>query len=193
MYDAICLASGGLDSLVCLHLLRKQGINTLPLFVDYGQQNRDRELASLVANTKQFGFPTPEIIDVSGFGGKVRSGLTDASKKVYEDAFTPNRNLLFLLLASSIGHTRCISNLVLGLLSEKTAIFPDQTDIFLRTAELMLTQSLGTKINVFVPLRDFTKADVVELANEFNIKTYYSCHSGTAEPCGKCIACLEYN
>lgn len=39
MYDAVCLASGGLDSIVCLHLLRKQGIKALPVFINYGQRN----------------------------------------------------------------------------------------------------------------------------------------------------------
>jgi 7-cyano-7-deazaguanine synthase len=192
MFDAVCLASGGLDSVVCLHLLKQRRISALPVFIDYGQRNKDREFASLLKNIETGEFAEPEIFDVSGFGKVIRSGLTDPEKRVYEDAFTPNRNLLFLVLASALAHTRGISNLVLGFLSERTAIFPDQTDRFLQLAETVISESLGVKMNISVPLRDFTKSAVVELAGKLQIKSAYSCHLGTAEPCGKCIACLEY-
>ncbi|MBZ0262268.1 MAG: 7-cyano-7-deazaguanine synthase [Hyphomicrobiales bacterium] len=192
MYDAICLASGGLDSLVCLHLLRHNEIKALPLFVDYGQRNRKREFASLMQNSKLGKFPEPIVIDVSGYGKVIQSGLTSTKKRVLEDAFTPNRNLLFLVLAAAVGHTRGVSNIVLGFLSEATAIFPDQTDKFLRLAEETIGESLGVKLGISVPLRDFSKSKVVELAGKFGIKSAYSCHLGSANPCGKCIACLEY-
>lgn len=192
MYDAVCLTSGGLDSLVCLHLLRRQDISALPLFIDYGQRNRKREYASLLSNIKQSRFPNPVVMNVSGFGKVVRTGLTDSDKRVLEDAFTPNRNLLFLVLASAVGQTRGISQVVLGFLTEESAIFPDQTDQFLRQAEIAITQSLGYRVAVTTPLRDFTKQKVVELAGALGIESAYSCHAGLEIPCGKCIACLEY-
>jgi tRNA U34 2-thiouridine synthase MnmA/TrmU len=47
MYDAVCLTSGGLDSMVCLHLLRERGIEALPVFINYGQRNLTREFGAL--------------------------------------------------------------------------------------------------------------------------------------------------
>ena len=76
----------------------------------------------------------------------------------------------------------------MGLLSEKTAIFPDQSERFLRAAERALSD-----LSVVCPLREFSKADVVRLAADLGISRYYSCHAGTEVPCGKCIACLEYH
>jgi 7-cyano-7-deazaguanine synthase len=111
---------------------------------------------------------------------------------VLEDAFTPNRNLLFLLAAASIAYTKGAAWIVMGLLAEKTTIFPDQKDAFLFEAESVLTASLGTRIRIVCPLRDMVKDDVVRLASKLNIRDFYSCHSGTPEPCGRCIACLEY-
>ena len=192
MYDAICLASGGLDSIVCLHLLRKQGIKALPVFVNYGQRNQKREFGSLIANLKRAKFPLPVVINVSGFGKVIKSGLTDSRKRVLEDAFTPNRNLLFLLLATSVAYSRGISYIVLGFLSERTAIFPDQSDRFLSAASDAIRESLGVKITIICPLREMVKDDVVHLSKALGIFRAYSCHSGTAKPCGKCIACLEY-
>jgi 7-cyano-7-deazaguanine synthase len=167
-------------------------MSALPAFVNYGQINCAKELGSLLAACEKYDFPEPVIFNVSGFGAIIRSGLTDSSLRVNEDAFTPNRNMLFLLLASSLAYSKGIRNIVLGFLAERTTIFSDQTDQFLRSVEAAITQSLGVQIFIHSPLRPFTKQNVVALAKERNILDYYSCHLGTDEPCGKCIACLEY-
>jgi 7-cyano-7-deazaguanine synthase len=93
MYDAVCLTSGGLDSMVCLHLLRERGIEALPVFINYGQRNLTREFGALAQNLRAAKFPPPQIIDLSGFGKTIKTGLTSSKKRVLEDAFTPNRNL----------------------------------------------------------------------------------------------------
>jgi 7-cyano-7-deazaguanine synthase len=192
MFDAICLASGGLDSTLCLHLLREQNLRALPAYVNYGQRNHDKEWRALSLACETGGFDMPVVFDIAGFGSIIKTGLTDASYRVNEDAFTPNRNLLFLTLASSLAFARGVQNVVIGFLSERTAIFPDQSDVFLRTAQFALSESLGINIYVHCPLREFTKADVVQLAQARGIQSFYSCHLGSDEPCGKCIACLEY-
>jgi 7-cyano-7-deazaguanine synthase len=161
--------------------------------VNYGQKNLERELGSLIRNTHEQNFFEPVVIDISGFGKVIRTGLTDPNKKVFEEAFTPNRNLLFLTLGASVAFSKGASSLVVGLLSERSAIFPDQTDRFLSAAQSAIGESLGVAIRIVCPLRDMVKDDVVRLSDELGIKHSYSCHSGTPEPCGKCIACLEYS
>jgi 7-cyano-7-deazaguanine synthase len=178
--------------LVCLHLLRRQGTKALPVFINYGQRNREREFRALERNLKAEKFSRPQIIDISGFGKVIRSGLTDPRKRVFEDAFTPNRNLLFLTLAASVAFSRGISFVILGFLSEKTAIFPDQSDSFLSATKHALSESLGVNIEIVCPLRDMRKQDVVRLSKTLRVRTSYSCHAGGEKPCGKCIACLEY-
>jgi 7-cyano-7-deazaguanine synthase len=37
----------------------------------------------------------------------------------------------------------------------------------------------------------FNKGDILKLAKIRGISNTYSCHSGTKEPCGICISCLE--
>lgn len=193
MYDAICLSSGGLDSTVCLHLLRESGITALPVYVNYGQINLEREWGALSAACSFHHFPQPVRFDFPSFGGIIKSGLTDAKMRVNEDAFTPTRNLLFLVLGGAVASAKGVRNIVVGLLSERTAIFPDQTDRFLKAAENALAEALGMQIEVHCPLRDMTKQDVLTLARARRISDFYSCHSGTEVPCGKCIACLEYS
>ena len=192
MRDAICLASGGLDSTVCMHLMRAQGLNPTPLFINYGQLNYAQEFASLKRNCQRLEIGEPIAIDLSGFGEKLPSGLTDASLDVFADAFTPCRNLLFIVMAAAFGSKLGINKIVMGLLSEKTAIFPDQTDDFISCAERAINEALGLDFKILLPLRDLAKNEVVELAKKIGVTEFYSCHSGTETPCGKCIACKEY-
>jgi 7-cyano-7-deazaguanine synthase len=182
-----------LDSLVCLELARRGGISTLPLFVDYGQRNRDRELASLRAGCTEHRFASPVLLDAKGYGSVVKTGLTDPSRPVLEQAFTPGRNLLLIVLAGSVAYYRGARTILLGFLSEETTIFPDQTDRFIGAAEGALSEALGTDMFIACPLRAFVKSEVVALADRIGIKSYYSCHAGGDSPCGHCIACLEYS
>jgi 7-cyano-7-deazaguanine synthase len=193
MYDAICLSSGGLDSTLCLYLLRERGLSALPVYVNYGQRNLHREWGALLGACATHGFPQPVRFDFPSFGTIIKTGLTDETLRVNEDAFTPTRNLLFLALAGAVASSRGgIRNIVIGLLSERTVIFPDQSDRFLKITESVLTEALGAQIEIHCPLRDLTKQDVLRLAHARGISGFYSCHSGTEIPCGKCIACLEY-
>src|SRR5580700_7922933 len=157
MYDAVCLASGGLDSTLCLNLLRESNIRALPIYINYGQRNHEREWGALSAACAFHRFPKPVYFDFSCFGQIIKSGLTDPTLRVNEDAFTPTRNLLFLVVGAAVAYSKGVGNIVLGFLSERTAIFPDQTDQFLRTTEAALTESLGVQIEVHCPLRDMTK------------------------------------
>ncbi len=191
MLNAVCLASGGLDSLVCMALLRGMRIGFIPVFVDYGQRNAQKELSCLREACDRSGL-SPRVVNVAGFGAAVRSGITDSALRVKEDAFTPNRNLLFLLLGASVAYQYGLSNVVLGLLSEKTAIFPDQTERFIIDAQAAIRSSLCVEMEVILPLRHLTKADVVLLSRELGVSRHYSCHAGGDAPCGTCIACLEY-
>jgi 7-cyano-7-deazaguanine synthase len=186
------LVSGGLDSTLMVCLAKEEGIALHPLFIDYGQRARDRELDACRLTLKRFGIDGPEIADLSGFGALIHSGLTDRSLRVIEDAFTPGRNMLFLLIAASYAMTKGADAVAIGLLHEDTSLFPDQTSGFLNEAESMLTRCMGRRMRVLAPLADFHKPEVVALAREKGIENTYSCHLGGAESCGNCIACNEF-
>lgn len=192
MWDAVCLASGGLDSSVCLALSKRDGLRVLPIFIDYGQINCEPEYQSLVDNCERLMVPRPVRLNFSDFGKVVPTGLTDPGRAVVADAFTPCRNLLFLVTAAAVAHNRAASTIIMGLLHEATALFPDQSDNFLRAAEHSIFEALGSQISIVTPLRDLRKSEVVALAYELGVKSYYSCHAGTDPPCGECIACREY-
>jgi 7-cyano-7-deazaguanine synthase len=186
------LASGGLDSTLVGVLTKEQRIKQYPVFIDYGQRSARREWDACRKSHKQLNLPSPRRVDIGGFGALIRSGLTDPKRNLVKDAFTPGRNLLFLLLGGAYATQVGASAVAIGLLDEEKAIFPDQRFEFIVHAERALQVALGKSIRVLAPLTAFTKRDVVQMAKAKGISGTYSCHAGTTHPCGKCIACREF-
>lgn len=162
------------------------------VFVDYGQLNVEKEYSSAVNHCKRFALQQPVRINMAGYGQVITSGLTDRNKHIIDEAFLPGRNMLLLLTASSYAVQNDCSAVSIGLLDERTVLFPDQTDDFLASAEHTITKALGKSIEIIAPLRAFTKQDVINMAKEKGISNTYSCHSGKQDPCGKCISCKEF-
>jgi 7-cyano-7-deazaguanine synthase len=188
----VTLVSGGLDSTVMAVLAKEEGMNQFPLFIDYGQLGRDRELEACQSNFRKHGLPQPRIADLHGYGGLFSSGITDRNKHIYDDAFLPCRNLLFLTVGAAYAFQCNASAVGIGLLDEAFSLFPDQTRAFLSDSEAVLTRGLGKAVTVLAPLITFSKADVLRIASAKGITATYSCHAGTETPCGKCVACREY-
>ena len=185
------LVSGGLDSTLMVALMQEEGIEQYPLFLDYGQRFGAREWSACQNALARLGAPKPTRMDLSGFGHLIPSGLTDVSLDVFEDAFLPGRNFLFLLVAASFAYSKASHAVAIGLLAEDTRLFPDQSSEFLEAAGQAIDVAFGVRIRVLAPLMAFHKADILVLAGQRGISGTYSCHSGSAEPCGRCVSCLE--
>ncbi|MFZ5451628.1 MAG: 7-cyano-7-deazaguanine synthase [Thermodesulfobacteriota bacterium] len=185
------LVSGGLDSTLIGVLAQEEGIQAYPLFIDYGQRAAQQEWAACRLVHERLGLSKPIRVDLSGFGRIIYSGLTSEKKNVKDEAFTPGRNMLFLLMGSAYAFQVEASAVAIGLLSERYSLFPDQRASFIEQAERAIEVALGRTIRIITPLFGFSKADVLRLANEKGIHGTYSCHAGTDPPCGQCISCLE--
>ena len=188
----VTLTSGGLDSTVMAILVQEEGIEQFPLFINYGQLNREKEMNACLHNFRRYNLPTPRIVELNGYGALLSSGLTDSNKRIFEDAFLPCRNLMFLTVGAAYAHQCGASAMAIGLLDESFSLFPDQTGAFVTDAETLLSRSLGHSMRILTPLMSFSKSEVVKIAKEKAINGTYSCHAGTEEPCGQCVACREY-
>lgn len=186
------LVSGGLDSTLIGVMAQEEGLEHFPLFIDYGQRAARKEWETCKLVHDALGLPTPLRMDLSGFGRVIASGLTRAELDIKNDAFTPGRNLIFLLMGSAYAYQQGASSVAIGLLAEESSLFPDQKPEFVAQAEICISAAMGRQIKVITPLIDFHKADVVTLAQTKGITGTYSCHTGNSEPCGRCIACLEF-
>ena len=107
----------------------------IPVFVHYGQRASEREVAASRAICSKLGLPAPEVVDLSGFGAAIPSGLTRADMDLHDDAFLPGRNLLMLVTGASIAFSRGAAGVIIGLLDDSAAIFPDQRREFVSKAK----------------------------------------------------------
>jgi len=173
-------------------LAAEDGLETHPLFINYGQINRRREWRACQYVHRVHGLQRPLRLTMPGWGKQFVSGLTDATRDIMLDAFSPNRNLLFLVAGAAHAYQVGADAVAIGLLDDSAHLFADQTEAFLNQTEALLCRSLGRPIRIAAPLMDFRKADVIAAAEQRGLAGTYSCHAGGVEPCGVCIACREF-
>lgn len=187
----VTLVSGGLDSTVMAIMAQEDGLTQFPLFIDYGQICGNQERNACLTVHSRFGLPRPVMMNLRGFGQLIPSGLTTRSMRVNEDVFLPGRNLLFLLAGCAYAYKTRSNAVAIGLLSEESHLFPDQTSEFVKSTEALINLAMGCDVRIVAPLMNFTKRDVLAVAKKKGIEGTYSCHAGTIPPCGVCVSCQE--
>lgn len=188
--QAVVLSSGGLDSSLTMHLLKKQGIEVYPLHINYGQLAEPKEWTACRKMCSDLGIRPPERMDLSGLR-IFPSGLVNPNLDIHDDAFLPTRNLIFLVAGGGYAYSKGLDAVVIGLVANP--IFPDQTPSFVARAEDAVAEALGRRIKVLAPLIQLDKREVILLAEAqgLNLGLAYYCHRGGEEPCGVCISCKE--
>lgn len=185
----VCLSSGGLDSSVLMLMLKSEGHDIFPLYIDYGHKSSRMELNSY-KKICDFLKIDPEVMELHDLA-KIKSGLTDKSLSSIEHSFYPARNLLFLTIGAAYANNKDIKIIAMGLISN--TVFPDQTQEFTKKAEMAISSALGYKIKILIPFIKMDKHEIIGLAKKYRLPLgmTYSCHEGHKKPCGKCTACKE--
>ena len=186
----VVLASGGLDSSILMFLLKREHVELLPVHVNYGQLAEEREWYAVRRFCTASGLPPPLKVDAPGLG-QVPNGLTRKGVRWRSDPFFPGRNLMLTTIGAIIGFPRGYRTVALGLVAN--ALYPDQTQDFLRVARNALSESVGSKLNVIAPLLRIPKTMVAELGLKAGapVGRTYSCQRGSSPPCGRCSSCMD--
>ena len=207
--NAIILCSGGLDSIVTAHYVkRKLGYNKLKIiFFNYGQKTLLKEKKCSKLCAKKFGadfkeIALPELSEIStsliNRDGKIKKVINSElgdTKKESKKWYVPCRNLIFLSYAMAFAESLFIRkkgkyDIFVGFKCEGSESYPDTTEDFLNKINSLGKLTIG-KIKVYAPLIKMDKEDIILLGEKLgvNFKETFSCYVGKREHCGFCLSC----
>ena len=191
MHKVTVLFSGGIDSSVLLAFLLNQGLESVPLFIDYGQVTARREYKAAVEISKEFGLNIEKITvpEISKF---TINQLTRPD--ISQNPFYPNRNLLLLTLGSNLAFKNKHQGVAIGIIKAiGTTLFPDIQQIFFDKFTDLISQSLNYDLAILTPFIEMSKEEVVEIGKNLNVplELTYSCFVGDNYPCGECESCVS--
>ena len=195
-YDALLLASGGMDSTVMYYWLKNKNLKILPVFIDYGQHFKETEYQSLINLLPSNAVSSIRIIRIGDIFQNSKSRLI-IEPNLWEDDVTsddlylPYRNLLFLTLGASIAQAEKIPEVYAAFINSNHAKEIDGSKEFLDNLTTMLA-GFG-QVTVQLPFRDFTKKEVANLGIELGvpISRTYSCQANSNTHCGVCPNCVD--
>lgn len=141
-------------------------------------------------------------LDLSAIGETFRSRsssfllvLTNTRQKQKLHIPIPHRNLPILSLAVSLAAQEKMKSIALSVIKDDfdkdyQSASPKFIEAFQR-----IVATLEPEISVSVPLREYTKLDVIKLAHELDIDLTrtYTCMRGHEEHCNNCLQCKSRN
>ncbi|MFS0671663.1 7-cyano-7-deazaguanine synthase [Ornithinibacillus sp. 179-J 7C1 HS] len=195
-YDVLLLMSGGLDSTTLAYDLLTQNKTVLPIFLDYGQHFKDRELESLL---KVIPRPLKSHLRIIN----IRDIFEYSSSKMInepnlwldninsDDLYLPYRNLLFLSIASSIAQSLKIKEVYAAFINSNHAKEIDCSKEFFDNLGSLLKE-YGT-VDIQLPYRELNKTDVINKGIKLKVPMAltYSCQANSQVPCGICPNCVD--
>ncbi|MEI6731227.1 MAG: 7-cyano-7-deazaguanine synthase [archaeon] len=208
--QAIILCSGGIDSTVTAHLVKKRMkySKIAVLFFNYGQKSikMERNCAKYVAKSIKSGFKEvslPELHNLStsliNIPGKHKSISKSNLKDTRNESktwYVPSRNTLFLAYASALAEKGFIqygikSDIFVGFKCEGNDSYPDSTPSFVEKINSLFAKSLVYPVKVMAPLIKLDKEDIILLGKRLgvNFRKTFSCYIGKNKPCRSCLSC----
>ncbi len=211
MKKAIVLCSGGLDSVVTAHYVKKKRNydNVIILFFDYDQRSlkSERSAAKKCAlvlkaqfvelKLKEIKKISASLINILGKEKRLKRKDLKDTKKESDKWYVPARNLIFLSYALALAEKsyiqkKEISDIFVGFKNEGKDAFPDQSKSFLRNINLIAKENCKMRFKILAPLIDKDKEDIIVLGEKLNVNLgeTWSCYIGEAKQCGGCLACM---
>lgn len=174
--SALVLLSGGVDSVSCAHLLRKQEFAVNGLFVDYGQAAAGPERRAATLSAERLGVPVHHAI--------LSTGESFGTGEVV------GRNAFFVFCALMLSRAR-FDVLALGV--HAGSRYFDCSQPFIGAMEKLVAEHTDGRVTFCAPFASWTKADVYEYFRSTGLPNYitYSCEAGTEPPCGVCLSCRD--
>ncbi len=200
---AICLVSGGMDSLVCAAIANTRYEKLAMLHLNYGQKTEHKELDCFrkIANFYKVPIHLQKVIDVSFLNSIGGSSLTDNNIKVTDykkdsseipTSYVPFRNTHIISMSVSWAEVINAKEIFIGAVEEDSSGYPDCRPSYYRAMNALIKE--GTKngdIFVSTPVIHMKKSEIVKKAIELKapLEFTWSCYAKEDKACGICDSC----
>ena len=200
---AICLVSGGMDSLVTAAIANESHEDLAFLHLNYGQNTEEKELQCFHQIADHYGVDKTlrKVIDITYLKQIGGSSLTDdgIDVKKYKgdseeipDSYVPFRNTHIVSMAVSWAEVLGAKKIYIGAVEEDSSGYPDCRPSYYEALNNLIKQ--GTKdgdIQVITPVIDMKKDEIVKKAVSLKapIEMSWSCYAENKVACGVCDSC----
>lgn len=205
MKKGVCILSGGLDSCVVAHIMKKElNLDLLCITFFYGQKHNQEILFAkniaeeLGAKWYQYTISLPKIVkENSSLTGSLHIPEGSYCEESMRSTVVPNRNTIMLSIAWSVLCAYDAEYLGCGVHAGDHFIYPDCRPEYIDS--LRKTFKLGTfghcslDADIFTPFLFSNKSEIIKKGIELGIdfEKTWTCYKGLEMPCGKCGSCDE--
>lgn len=193
----VLLYSGGIDSTAVGLLLRQQGKEVFPLYIDYGQSAKDAEAHITAVAPEQLGFSNTFTVKTDILNQLTKSKLLGRDAIDDSDAWVPGRNTLFMVIAGIYSQQINADGIAVGYMLDDNFVFGDNDYFHHKSVEELLSKSFLQPVEVFLPAQAKTKKDLIELLqSQGYLELTVSCwnaklEQGSIVACSECANCKE--
>jgi len=202
MPGKVCyLASGGMDSSFGIHLLKQEGYEVLPCYLDYGQAVKACELNTLQRFLSSIGLKWPLLLEIKMFDiftdfWAVSGDSVPSYKEDIANEYIPARNILFIVKTAAYMQLHNIQHMAVGCTASDC--MPDNRRSFFDAMEAVLALGMESSKYPFVPkiltpTEHMTKTEIAKgfAAAGLDATLTWSCYGHGEEHCGECWQCYE--
>jgi len=198
---SVCVMSGGMDSTLSAHMMRKEGYEIVAVHFNYNQRTQDKELECFHNICNDLNVANKYVLDLEFFEKLGASALTDKNIDVpingIEEGvpitYVPFRNGIFLSMAAAIAEKEGASCISIGVVEEDSSGYPDCREAYIKSMQNAI--NLGTKestnIEIKMPLVHLKKSQIVKESLLLNVPLAltWSCYKNEDRACGVCDSC----
>jgi len=191
---AVCLVSGGPDSIIAAAELKHEGFDVTALCIDYGQlSSGEKAAAERLSKLLGFDFVYLDLSDlkkVMGVTSLVNPDL-EITPTFTDSIIVPNRNAILLSIGVALAYSINADVVAYGAHASDRRDYPDCREEFIGFFQKAIQTATERKILVEAPNIKNSKAEVLLRGLELGVplELTFSCYRNTAIHCGRCESC----
>lgn len=194
---AVVMLSGGIDSTVTLFWAKSEGLDVLPLSIEFdGRPRRELEAVRLIVDSAGVRPLAQMSLPFVRLAHELPAYRENPRGVPY--GYIPLRNLMFYTLAAYHADANGARYVLGGHLKEDAMEFPDASLPYFAAMNALISRSTdgwsrAGAPEVVLPLSGLTKTDVVRLGTKLGVpfELTWSCWVDGDSPCGTCVSCKD--